>query len=1096
MFKKIAKVPIIAVAEGKFTPEANSISFTKSASQKAASYYQANSGKLDIRGMLKLVAKDYDISDDPHDYIFEAVRACTAEVPNENGDAFPRDELLRFDHRLGKAVYQTFIGKPHHINHRADNPKHSRGVVLDASYNDMSPALENCPECDTRTASAEGRDKTGVNCVKCGHTVKDEFVELLLAVDTRKDPTFADGVRTGSLDSLSMGCEAGYTDCSICDNRARSVHQFCQHIKSGNKKKMFKAASGRERMSYEKCGEVVFTEISRVDQPADPTAKQREIFQVSAFPVEMESEMLVMASKIAKLEQMIKIASPTGMPFASNQPFMLGDEVVLLDDHEPIKQGEVGKVVDVTEANDTIIVAFQDKGNLTLANHPGSPLRLLKRVRAQLDMGGPKLVDEVTPQVPFKNLAESIKWAEASAHKLKAEISRLTSEKQAKHKEASDAGRPFYAWENAAYDAQIKANRQYVARLEDYVAKAREMQAAGTPWEKGLTRQMSRFFAEKQAQMLNEIQKDVQDQLEPLKVMHPELAPVIDQLSGQDTIPGPMSIDDYAKKHEESFDQKISPAEMGMKPEEGGAPLPMSASKIVEKKIASELDALIDSVKESNVSSKVTALKFADSYKDLEANVTKGGNVQIRTKEGTLFVVRPEVKPQDKAAAEKVAAEVLSHIGNFGLVATVQKYETVIGPKMGQILEHHLEDFDGGREEGDKGPVTEGGETDGTDKEREKPAKSVVEEETTDRKDEKREKRDQSNADVLEEHQPDHKEKLDSSPVKKGMPEGGESDGANSERGTPSKDTQKDLIVDFKDKSKKPKGTDKSAQMAPPAPMPSPTPAAPTGPGPAMAAGDMCACMPGKCACGPECAKCDPAMSKCGCPCGAKMAQGIPPAPAPGAMPMAAMSKEATKQYVSRIERLYRARHDKMTKESAEKVAAAEQAVAKKVAAKFLRALKLAAKRQALNLEFSPIKASLHDVLTSQRDLDAESYYPGMDAGTAAHIVEATTEVGFEGFVDSLVKRAADFVNMNDEAFTALEADVQNLQPAPIAINVQASKRTASRQDVRAAAVKGNLALAPAPTTEAISDVDSRSNIRSALGSTKVRRTSQALLKR
>lgn len=1074
MFKKIAKVPIIAVAEGKFTPEANAISFTKSASQKTASYYQANSGKLDIRGMLKLVAKDYDISDDPHDYIFEAVRACTAEVPNENGDAFPRDELLRFDHRLGKAVYQTFIGKPHHINHRADNPKHSRGVVLDASYNDMSPALESCPDCGTRTASAEGRDKTGVNCVKCGHTVKDEFVELLLAVDTRKDPTFADGVRTGSLDSLSMGCEAGYTDCSICDNRARSVHQFCSHIKSGNKKKMFKAASGRERMSFEKCGEVVFTEISRVDQPADPTAKQREIFQVSSMPIEMESEMLVMAARLAKLETIA--ASPKFWPASEGKPWPKN----LCSRCEKDKGNEKPGLC--TKCAQEVKVHPSDR-------EPGDK-------SAQLDMGGPKLVDEVAPQVPFKNLAESIKWAESSAHKLKAEISRLTSEKQAKHKEASDAGRPFYAWENAAYDAQIKANRQYVARLEDYVAKAREMQAAGTPWEKGLTRQMSRFFAERQAQMLDEIQKDVQDQLEPLKVMHPELAPVIDQLSGQGTIPGPMSIDDYAKKHEESFDQKISPAEMGMKPEEGGAPLPMSASKIVEKKIASELDALIDSVKESNVSSKVTALKFADSYKDLEANVTKGGNVQIRTKEGTLFVVRPEVKPQDKAAAEKVAAEVLSHIGNFGLVATVQKYETVIGPKMGQILEHHLEDFDGGREEGDKGPVTEGGETDGTDKEREKPAKSVVEEETTDRKDEKREKRDQSNADVLEEHQPDHKEKLDSSPVKKGMPEGGESDGANSERGTPSKDTQKDLIVDFKDKSKKPKGTDKSAQMAPPAPMPSPTPAAPTGPGPAMAAGDMCACMPGKCACGPECAKCDPAMSKCGCPCGAKMAQGIPPAPAPGAMPMAAMSKEATKQYVSRIERLYRARHDKMTKESAEKVAAAEQAVAKKVAAKFLRALKLAAKRQALNLEFSPIKASLHDVLTSQRDLDAESYYPGMDAGTAAHIVEATTEVGFEGFVDSLVKRAADFVNMNDEAFTALEADVQNLQPAPIAINVQASKRTASRQDVRAAAVKGNLALAPAPTTEAISDVDSRSNIRSALGSTKVRRTSQALLKR
>lgn len=1022
MFKKTAKVPIIAIAEAQFNAEANYISFAKSASQRIASFYQSNADKLDIRSILKLVAKDYDISEDPTNYIFEAVRAVTAEVPNENGDAFPHGELLRFDHRLGKAVYQTFIGKPHHINHRADNPKHSRGVVLDASYNDMSPALEVCPDCNHRTAEAEGRDKTGINCVKCGHTVKDEFVELLLAVDTRKDPTFADGVRTGSLDSLSMGCEAGYTDCSICDNRARSIHQFCQHIKSGNKKKMFKAASGKERMSFEKCGEVVFTEISRVDQPADPLAKSREVFQVSSMP--MESEMLVMAAKIAKLEGMVKAA--------------------------------------------------------------------------QLDMGGPKLVDEVSPQVPFKNLAESIKWAEASTHRLKADIHRLTSEKQAKHKEASDAGRPFYAWENAGYDAQIKANRQYVARLEDYVAKAREMQASGGPWEKGLTRQMARFFAEKQAQqqdpMLQQIQDGAQDQLEPLKVMHPELAPLIDQLSGAGTIPGPMSIDDYAKKHEESFDQKVTPAEMGMKPEEGGLPLPMAANKRVEEKIASDLDALIDSVKESNVSSVVTAHKFANAYKNLEANVTKGGNVQVRTKDGTLFVVRPEVKPVDKTAATKIAGEILTHIADFGIVATVNKYETVIGPKMSQVLEHHLEDH-GEREEGDKGPITEGGETDGTDKERSTPEKSVVKEEMTDRKDEVREKRDLSNADILEKHQPDHKEPLNADPVKKGMAADGETDGPGSERGTPPKDTQKNLIVDFKDKQ--PKGMDKSKSAGKIGQMMAPPPApAPTGAGPAMAAPhEACVCMPGKCACPPNCAKCDPMMSKCGCPCSAKMAQGIPSA-APAPMPMAASVKEATKQYTSRLERLYKARLEKVTVESLEKVAAAEKAVADRVAGKFLRALKLAARRQALNLEFSPMKASMHDVLTAERDLDADSYYPGMDVGTAAHIVEATTEVGFDGFVDSLVKRASEFVNMNDEAFAALEGDIKHLQPAPISINVQASRRTASKDEVREAAVKGNLALAPAPTTEAISDGDNRNNIRSALGSTKVRRTSQALLKR
>ena len=115
MFVKHAKVPIIAIAEARLNPGSDALSFQLTAGRKDASYYQANAGRIDVAGMLKLVAQQYDISADPQDYIYEAARAVTAEVPNENGDGFPRDELLRFDHRLGKAVYQTFVLKPKRI---------------------------------------------------------------------------------------------------------------------------------------------------------------------------------------------------------------------------------------------------------------------------------------------------------------------------------------------------------------------------------------------------------------------------------------------------------------------------------------------------------------------------------------------------------------------------------------------------------------------------------------------------------------------------------------------------------------------------------------------------------------------------------------------------------------------------------------------------------------------------------------------------------------------------------------------------------------------------------------------------------------------
>lgn len=1089
-FQKFAKVPILSVASGIMDGDTKRVAFTLTSS-KHASFYQENSNKIDIQSMLKLVASNYDISPDPHDYVYEAVRAVTAEVPNENGDAFPKDELLRFDHRLGKAVYQTFIGKPHHINHRADNPKHSRGVILDASFNDLSPALPQCPDCGHHTAELAGRDKTGLHCAKCGSTVKDEFVELLLAVDTRKDPTFADGVKCGALDSLSMGCEAGYTDCSICDNRARNIAQFCQHIKSGNKKKMWKTASGM-KMSFEKCGEVVFTEISRVDQPADPKAKQSEVLTLSHLPLAAESEMLVMAAKIAKLEALVA-QTPS-----------------VQDPHPGANEREK---------------ACQELQNLMNQTQDPAIREAYQRLISELqepEHGGPGPVEtheaqfeELGPQVPFRTVGESIRWAEQSIGKLKAEVHKLCAEKDQKYKDASTEGRPFYAWENASFDSQIKAHRQYIARLEDYVMKARLLEASGQPWGKSLTRSMSRFFARK-------AQDEGLKDLETVKPnLDPELYNTVQKLltEGPD-VPEHMSIDDYQKEREKAQERPISPAEMGISDEDGGLPATIVASKHLEDKIASELDALVDSVKENNVSAETKAFKFASAYKDLEVAVTKSGNVKVYTPAGTLFVVRPENKPADKAAAEKIGSEILAHIANNGIVDTVLKYQTVLGPKMAQVLEKHVEDHQDGREEGDKKPMPEGGEVDHQDG-REKPEKSQVGEEHTDRKDEEREQRDQGNAKVVEKHMPDHVEKLPEG--YKPAIEEEHSDKAEKREKKTLKDTVLDNIeLDHKDKSadekiktaagpckvchkEKCECKDKKAQMgapAPsaPAPAPSPAPAAM----PQNAVGEMCAMTecagkpphnqhaPGTC---PECGK---GMAECAC----KMAQAAPPmaapSPAPQApsAPMAAVAEgTSTEKTAGRLDRLYKNRLAKVSEEATKKVADAEKVALTKISSKLLRALKLAAKRQALNLEFSPLKASMCDVLTNKLDVDADSYYPGMDTTTATRIIEASAGASMDAFVDSLVKRATEFMSMNDEAFGAIEADVKNLQPAPLTVTEPVQK-VASKEDLRAAAVKGNLALAPSPTSETISNTGNRDNIRSALGTTKVRRASQALLKR
>lgn len=331
-FQKTASVATLAVA----TSDGSSLNKTAAYEEDNLSNYMSGRRGLDIKAALEMVAEAYDISSNPGNYIFEAIRGNTVNVPNENKDAFHKDELLRFDHRLAKRVYETYQLKPHHINHRAENPKNARGFIVDAHYNDSSPALDMCPndDCGNKTASVEGRDQTGIHCKKCGTVVKDEFIELLVAIDTQKDPSFADGVSRGVLRHGSMGCSCFRTRCNVCNNVAHTRSDFCSHIARSKGKEFDDSEPGfnpvawkivypkdktagkprKVAISHEWCEGTVFDEYSRVHDPADVKAEQYEILQLTAKVAELqnddklrhESEILVLQSKVAELERIVK----------------------------------------------------------------------------------------------------------------------------------------------------------------------------------------------------------------------------------------------------------------------------------------------------------------------------------------------------------------------------------------------------------------------------------------------------------------------------------------------------------------------------------------------------------------------------------------------------------------------------------------------------------------------------------------------------------------------------------------------------------------------------------------------------------------------
>lgn len=261
-FTKIAKVDILGVSSIKSGKASNYKRIT--ASRKTSSFYMDGGLSLDIEAALDSVADAYSITRDPSDLILLPLRAVSADRKNDNLDQFNSEELLRFDRTQGRRVFATFVGKPHYVNHNAENLLLSRGVILDAHYNDQNIADDG--------VKAEVYEATGKEASN------DEFVELLVGVDTRKDPMLARAYETGSVDKFSMGADVEATRCSIvgCDNVAHTEYQFCDHVRNKMGRRPVRMSNGQYRIAAEICMGTIFQEISGVDDPADRTAETQE----------------------------------------------------------------------------------------------------------------------------------------------------------------------------------------------------------------------------------------------------------------------------------------------------------------------------------------------------------------------------------------------------------------------------------------------------------------------------------------------------------------------------------------------------------------------------------------------------------------------------------------------------------------------------------------------------------------------------------------------------------------------------------------------------------------------------------------------------
>ncbi len=145
---------------------------------------------------------------------------------NKNGDYFPEAQLIQYHKTFEEHGYVY----RHHIN---KDPAKSMGKVIFAIYNhDM------------------------------------HRVELIAEVDRVLGADIVDRIEAGDYPFTSMACKTPFDVCSICNNKASTRNEYCEHL-SGQLNKIY--PDGRKVMALN-LGPLRFFDISIVIRPADITS--------------------------------------------------------------------------------------------------------------------------------------------------------------------------------------------------------------------------------------------------------------------------------------------------------------------------------------------------------------------------------------------------------------------------------------------------------------------------------------------------------------------------------------------------------------------------------------------------------------------------------------------------------------------------------------------------------------------------------------------------------------------------------------------------------------------------------------------------------
>ena len=151
---------------------------------------------------------------------------------------------------------------------------------------------------------------------------------------------------------------------------------------------------------------------------------------------------------------------------------------------------------------------------------------------------------------------------------------------------------------------------------------------------------------------------------------------------------------------------------------------------------------------------------------------------------------------------------------------------------------------------------------------------------------------------------------------------------------------------------------------------------------------------------------------------------------------------------------------------------------------RFIKTLKIASQRMALNYDAHPYKAASLDAL-----IDA-----GLDSDVAQELTEVIASEGHNEFISQLLESTASLMKKSDDYLRDLEDDLKNLKSKPVKVSRIEPKRSQKSEKLRKSAEAGNFALTNVGThVTRSSNPKQVGGIRAAVGGTHISRLASVI---